>query len=76
MVDLCREHGLKSHRQYTFKVSRDPDFSQKVADGVGLYLSPSAAEVGVPVVPNKFWSYMSLSCGDAVVGAGFAMVGC
>jgi hypothetical protein len=29
-----------------------------------------AAEIGVPVAPKKFWSYMPLSCGDAVAVAG------
>jgi transposase len=36
IAQLWREHGLKPHRQGTFKVSRDPDFSAKVADIIGL----------------------------------------
>jgi len=42
---LWREHNLKPHRQGTFKVSRDPDFSTKVIDVVGLYLDPPAGAV-------------------------------
>jgi transposase len=42
---LWREHGLKPHRQGTFKVSRDPDFTAKVVDIVGLYLDPPAGAV-------------------------------
>ena len=35
-------HGLKPHLFRTFKVSRDPDFAEKLEDIVGLYLSPPA----------------------------------
>jgi hypothetical protein len=42
---LWRRHGLKPHRQGTFKVSRDPAFAAKVADIVGLYLDPPGAVV-------------------------------
>lgn len=33
-------HGLKPHRTRPFKLSRDPQFQEKVADVVGLYLNP------------------------------------
>ena len=33
-------HGLQPHRIRTFKRSRDPEFITKLADIVGLYLSP------------------------------------
>jgi transposase len=33
-------HGLKPHRVETFKVSRDPEFVEKLEHVVGLYLSP------------------------------------
>jgi transposase len=33
-------HGLKPHLVRTFKVSRDPDFTDKLIDVVGLYLDP------------------------------------
>jgi transposase len=37
---IWREHGLKPHLCRTFKLSRDPQFAEKVRDIVGLYLSP------------------------------------
>src|SRR6266508_311259 len=37
---LWREHGLRPHRQGTFKLPSDPAFAVKVADVVGLYLEP------------------------------------
>ncbi len=49
VVLLWRENGLKPWRQGTFKISRDPDFEDKVADVVGLYLSPPEGEVVVSV---------------------------
>ena len=33
-------HGLKPHRVKRFKVSRDPNFVEKLDDIVGLYMSP------------------------------------
>lgn len=35
-----RAHGLKPHRLESFKVSRDPQFIEKLEDVVGLYLNP------------------------------------
>ena len=35
-----RKHGLKPHLERNFKVSRDPQFVDKLEDIVGLYLSP------------------------------------
>lgn len=37
---VWRAHGLKPHLIETFKVSRDPKFTEKLEDIVGLYLSP------------------------------------
>lgn len=37
---VWKAHGLKPHRVKTFKVSNDPRFAEKLADIVGLYLSP------------------------------------
>jgi transposase len=37
---IWRAHGLKPHRQETFKVSTDPAFLTKLEDVVGLYLNP------------------------------------
>jgi len=45
VAGLWREHGLKPHRQGTFKLSKDPQFAEKVADIVGLYLDPPGAAV-------------------------------
>lgn len=44
-ASICRiwkAHGLKPHRVETFKVSRDPQFIEKLEDVVGLYLNPPA----------------------------------
>ncbi|MEX5638211.1 IS630 family transposase, partial [Parafrankia sp. FMc2] len=45
VAKLWRENGLKPHRQGTFKISRDPEFADKIADIVGLYLDPPAGAV-------------------------------
>ena len=37
---LWRAHGLKPHLVKTFKLSRDPEFVEKLEDIVGLYLNP------------------------------------
>ena len=37
---IWRRHGLKPHRVATFKVSRDPQFVEKLEAIVGLYLAP------------------------------------
>jgi transposase len=37
---IWKQHDLKPHRVSTFKVSRDPQFVQKLTDVVGLYLNP------------------------------------
>ena len=38
--EIWKAHGLKPHLVETFKLSRDPDFVDKVEDVVGLYLDP------------------------------------
>lgn len=45
VAKLWREAGLKPQRQGTFKLSRDPEFADKVADIVGLYLDPPGGAV-------------------------------
>lgn len=45
VATLWREHGIKPHRQGTFKISKDPEFAEKVADIVGLYLNPPGGAV-------------------------------
>lgn len=37
---IWRAHGLKPHRVKTFKLSNDPEFSEKLQAIVGLYLNP------------------------------------
>ncbi len=37
---IWRAHGLKPHLVRTFKLSRDPRFTEKLEDIVGLYLNP------------------------------------
>ena len=37
---IWRAHGLKPHLVRTFKLSRDPAFTEKLEDIVGLYLNP------------------------------------
>lgn len=37
---IWQEHGLRPHRQKTFKLSRDPLFVPKLLDVVGVYLDP------------------------------------
>jgi transposase len=39
---IWKTHGLKPHQTKLFKVSRDPDFVEKLEDIVGLYMSPPA----------------------------------
>ena len=38
--DILRKNQLKPHLVRTYKVSRDPNFAEKVEDVVGLYLNP------------------------------------
>ena len=37
---IWHAHGLKPHLSRTFKLSRDPEFTEKLEDIVGLYLKP------------------------------------
>jgi transposase len=40
VVRIWRAFGLQPHRQETWKLSKDPQFIDKVRDVVGLYLNP------------------------------------
>ena len=40
VLRIWRAFGLQPHRQDTFKLSKDPQFVEKVHDVVGLYLNP------------------------------------
>jgi hypothetical protein len=46
---LWRENGLKPWRKGTFKISKDPNFEEKVHDVVDLYLNPPEGDVVVSV---------------------------
>lgn len=46
---LWRDNGLQPWRQGTFKISKDPDFEEKVRDVTGLYLDPPEGEAVVSV---------------------------
>lgn len=50
VAGVWRDHGLKPWQQATFKISRDPDFEDKVRDVVGLYLDPPEPGSTAPVV--------------------------
>jgi len=45
---ISQRHNLKPHRLNTFKLSRDPNFVDKLVDIVGLYLNP----------PDKHWCFV------------------
>jgi transposase len=45
VAKLWRENRLRPQKQGTFKVSKDPEFADKVADIVGLYLDPPGGAV-------------------------------
>jgi NAD(P)H-dependent flavin oxidoreductase YrpB (nitropropane dioxygenase family) len=42
---IWRAFGLQPHRQESWKLSKDPQFVDKVHDVVGLYLNPPEAAV-------------------------------
>lgn len=46
---IWRDHGLAPHRWRTFKLSKDPAFTEKLHDIVGLYVSPPAHAVVISV---------------------------
>jgi transposase len=49
VAKLWRDNGLGPHRQGTFKISKDPEFAEKVADIVGLYLDPPGGAIVLSV---------------------------
>ncbi len=46
---IWKQHGLKPHLSKTFKLSRDPQFADKLYDVVGLYLNPPDKSVVLSV---------------------------
>jgi transposase len=49
VAKLWRDNKLRPHRQGTFKISKDPEFAEKVTDIVGLYLDPPGGAVVLSV---------------------------
>lgn len=46
---IWRAHELRPHMETTFKLSKDPKFTEKLKDVVGLYMSPPANAVVLSV---------------------------
>lgn len=46
---IWKAHGLQPHRIRRFKLSRDPQFAEKLCDVVGLYVDPPAHAVVLSV---------------------------
>src|SRR6202011_3522402 len=46
---ILEAHQLAPHRIRTFKLSKDPEFVEKLRDIVGLYVDPPAHAVVLPV---------------------------
>jgi transposase len=46
VVRIWHAYGLQPHRQETWKLSKDPQFIEKVHDICGLYLNPARARGG------------------------------
>lgn len=49
VAKLWRDNKLRPHRQGTFKISKDPEFAEKIVDIVGLYLDPPGGAVVLSV---------------------------
>lgn len=49
VMQVWRGAEIKPHRLKTFKLSKDPDFAEKVVDVVGLYLRPPAGAMVLSV---------------------------
>lgn len=49
VAKLWRDNKLRPHRQGSFKISKDPEFAEKVADIVALYLEPPGGAVVLSV---------------------------
>jgi hypothetical protein len=46
------DNKIKPYRQGTFKLSKDPEFAEKVVDIVGLYLDPPGGAVVLSIDAN------------------------
>jgi len=50
---IWQSHQIKPHRTKGFKLSRDPNFLQKLTDVVGLYLNPPEKALAVTMQLKK-----------------------
>jgi transposase len=50
---VWQAHGLKPHRVETFKISRDPQFVEKLEDIVSLYINPPQHAIVLSVDENS-----------------------
>jgi transposase len=63
--DILRANDLKPHLQRTFKISRDPEFVEKVEDIVGLYLTPPRRAFVICMMrrrKSKRWNERNACC--------------
>ena len=72
---VMRKHGIHLRRRRSWCISTDPQFSQKAADVVGLYLSPpdNAVVISVDEKPaiqalERAQGYLKLPNGRAITG--------
>jgi len=72
---VLRKHAIHLQRRRSWCISTDPQFSQKAADIVGLYLSPpeNAVVIGVDEKPaiqalERAQGYLKLPNGKAITG--------
>jgi hypothetical protein len=49
LVKIWHEHGVAPHRWRSFKLSNNKAFAEKLHDDVGLYVSPPAHAIVLPV---------------------------
>lgn len=73
--NILRQHGIQLQRRRSWCVSTDPEFAQKAADVVGLYLNPpqNAVVLSVDEKPHiqaleRAQGYLKLPNGRAVTG--------
>lgn len=72
---VLRKHGIHLQRRHSWCISTDPQFSEKAADIVGLYLSPpgNAVVISVDEKPaiqalERAQGYLKLPNGKAIAG--------
>jgi len=72
---VLRKHGIHLQRRHSWCISTDPQFSEKAADIVGLYLSPpgNAVVISVDEKPaiqalERAQGYLKLPNGKAIMG--------